>query len=170
MGRSDEDTRHCHSGVKSDMRTKEPGGMVIKHWEGDLIYEIQEAKYKVVDERLVIQVCCAEPRPGHPMEALGEPVMTIGFPCPGGFESLRGKTVKVSSYEPDRAGGPEYVNFYLSRHHECHGTEVSISLDGSFRILTKCEDVNYYDGRAKDNWIEVQGSELRCSEQVYDVY
>jgi hypothetical protein len=152
------------------MKNRVPGRLVIKHWEGDLVYEIRRANYKSIDGRMLIQVCGRKPCSGHAMALLGEPAMTICFPCSDGFESLRGRTIKVSSYDPDRVGTPEYVNFYLSSHHECQGADVSVSQDGLLRISAKCEDVNYYDGRAKDNWIEVDGCELEYSEQVFEVY
>jgi hypothetical protein len=162
-------TASCGKPRVADM-TLSVGSLTIKHWEGDLVYGLAVAKLRITNGMLGIQIISDNPDESHKMAALGPPMFTAWLPCAIPISELRGKSFAIPNQDRMNPNPETYSSLYVSSHHDCFDTTIEFSGSGSISIRSMCEDINYYDQRARDNELSFKVTKFIESEDVHSIY
>ena len=162
-------TASCGKPRVADM-TPSVGSLTIKHWEGDLIYSLAIAKLRITKGMLGMQIIANRPGESHKMAVLGPPIFTAWLPCAVSISELRGKRFAIPNQDRMNPNPETYSSLYVSSHHDCLDTIIEFSDDGIISIQSTCEDINYYDQRARDNELSFKVVKFIESEDVHSIY
>ena len=162
-------TVSCGKPRVADM-TPSVGSLTIKHWEGDLVYSLAVAKLKITNGMLGIQIIADKPDESHEMAVLGPPMFTAWFPCAVPINELCGKSFALQNQDRRNPNPETYSSLYVNSHHDCFDTTIKFSDSGSISIRSMCEDINYYDQRARDNELSFKVTKFIESDDVHSIY